>query len=254
VRRSIRSPSSVLVAVPAAVCLAALIGLSARVGVVPTALAVAFTAVVTAWGWSVLTDPPDPAPTSVVAAGGALSICATTALTQTEPYLAWVPVAIAASVIAVFLQQLWRGDRRRLTEGIASSVAGLAVAASGAALIPLPHYAHGGSWILAAMVTVAAGSVPSALLRWHVGSVWVLFATVVLGTGGAVGAAIVLGGIPLLPAVVLGVLVSAISHAMLRVLLALPRAAAVQAAVAVGSAPVLIVGVVVYVLARMYPG
>jgi hypothetical protein len=61
-------------------------------------------------------------------------------------------------------------------------------------------------------------------------------------------------GIPLTGAALAGVLAAAISHSMMRVLFALPRARATQAAVAVGAAGVLVVGVVVYLLARIFSG
>ena len=51
-----------------------------------------------------------------------------------------------------------------------------------------------------------------------------------------------------------GVLVAGISHSMMRVLFALPGAKTAQGAVAVGAAGVLIVGVVVYLLARIFSG
>ncbi len=242
-------------AVGSAVALALLVGLSALVGAGSTALAVGFCSVVLAWGWVRLTDAPSPAATAVVLGAGAVAISAAAGLTGTDPYLVWVPVAVAVSVVVVFLQQLFRsGGRPRLTEAIAASVGALAVMASGAAYVPISFYPPGGAWTLVAVLGVVGAALPVLLLggRWSAG--WVLLAALVVGTGIVVVAAAVATGIPLLGAALAGLLVAAIAHSMMRVLLALPGARSAQAAVAVGAAGVLVVGVVVYLLARVFSG
>ena len=83
---------------------------------------------------------------------------------------------------------------------------------------------------------------------------WVLLASVVAGTAAAGLASLLGSGVPLLGAAVLGLLVSAVTHALLRVLLALPGARAAQAAVSVGAASVLVSGVLVYLVARVVSG
>ena len=242
-------------AVGTAVALAVLIGLSALVGAGSTALAVGFASVVLAWGWVRLTDAPAPRVAAVVLGAGAVAIAAAAGLTRTDPYLVWVPVAVAVSVMAAFLHQVFRGNGRpRLTEGVASSVSALAVMASGAAFIPLPSYPHGGSWALVAVLGVAAASLPALLLGGRLAPGWVLLAALVLGTGASVVAAVLLTGISLAGAALVGALVSGISHSTMRVLFALPGATSAQGAVAVGAAGVLIVGVVVYLLARIFSG
>jgi hypothetical protein len=176
------------------------------------------------------------------------------ALTRTDPYLVWVPVAVAVSVVAAFLHQVLRGGGRpRLTEGIAASVGALAVMASGAAIIPVPHYPHGGPWVLVCVLAVAAAALPEVLLGRVAGG-WVLLASVLLGGAVAVGTAVVVTGIPLLGTALAGLLVAGISHSMTRVLMALPGARSAQAALAVGPAAVLTVGVVIYLLARIVVG
>jgi hypothetical protein len=244
-----------LVAVGSAVALAVLVGLSALVGVASTALAVGFTSVVLAWGWVRLTDAPSPRVTATVLGAAAVAIAAAAGLTTTDPYLVWVPVAVAVSAVVVFLQQLFRsGGRPRLTEAIAASLGALAVMASGATVIPLSVYPHGGPWTLAAVLGVVGAALPVLLLggRWSPG--WVLLAALLAGTGIVVAAAALATGIPLLGAALAGVLVAAVSHSMMRVLLALPGAASAQAAVSVGAAGVLVVGVLVYLLARIFSG
>jgi hypothetical protein len=190
----------------------------------------------------------------VVLAAGAVVIGAAAALTRTDPYLVWVPVAVAVSVVAAFLHQVFRGGGRpRLTEGIAASVGALAVMASGATIIPVPNYPHGGPWVLVCVLAVAVAALPAILLGRVAGG-WVLLASVLLGAAAAVLTAIVTTGIPLVGTALAGLLVAGISHSMTRVLLALPGARSAQAALAVGPAAVLSVGVVVYLLARIVVG
>jgi hypothetical protein len=244
-----------VLAVVTAVALAVLIGVSALVGPNSTALAVGFASVVLAWGWVRLTDAPSPVVAAMVLGAGALAICAAAGFTRTDPYLVWVPVAVAVSVMAAFLHQVFRrGGRARLTEGVASSVGALAVMASGAALIAVPHYPHGGPWVLASILAVAGAALPALFLGSRVSGGWILLASVVLGAGAAVVAAAMIGGVPLVGAALTGLLVAGISHSMMRVLFALPGARAVQSAAAVGAAAVLTVGVVVYLMARIYAG
>lgn len=242
-----------LAAVVPAVALAVLIGLSALVGSPPTALAVGFAAVVMVWGWVVLSDAPSPRTALPVIGAGVVAISLAAGLTRTDPYLVWVPVAVAVSVIGAFLHQVLRAHGRpRLTDGVVTSVAALAVTASAATLVALPHYPHGGAWVLMAMVAVAVASAAQLLARWTSVARWVLVPVLVLGAAAAVGTAALSGGIPLLGAALAGLLVSAISHALLRVLMSLERADVTEAAVAAGAASVLVVGVVVYLLARLY--
>jgi len=243
-----------VVAAGSTVALAVLVGLSALVGPNATALAVVFGGVVLAWGWVRLTDAPSPRVTALVLAAGAVVIGGAAALTRTDPYLVWVPVAVAVSVVAAFLQQVFRGGGRpRMTEGIAASVGALAVMASGAAIIPVPYYPHGGPWVLVCVLAVAGAALPSVLLGRVAGG-WVLLASILLGAAAAVVTAVVVTGIPLPGTVLAGLLVAGISHSMSRVLLALPGARSAQAALAVGPAAVLTVGVVVYLLARIVVG
>jgi hypothetical protein len=244
-----------VIAVGSTLALAVLVGLSALSSADALAVAVGFVSVVLAWGWVRLTDAPSQRGAALVLAVGGLVICAAAALTRTDPYLVWVPVAVAVTVVAAFLHQVFRpGGRPRLTEGIAASAGALAVMASGAALIPVPHYPHGGQWVLVSVLGVAAAALPVLLLGRQVSAGWVLLGAVVLGTVAVVITSVLVMGVPVGAAALVGVLVSGISHSMMRVLFALPGARAARSAVAVGAAAVLSVGVVVYLLARIFAG
>lgn len=234
------------------VALAVLVGLSASAGSLATGLAVGFAAVVMVWGWARLTEAPSPRSATLIIGAGVVAICLAVVLTRTEPYLVWAPAATAVSVMVVFLHQVLRPDGRpRLTEGLASSAAALAITACGVPLIPLALDARGARWVAVGMAVVVVTALLVLAARHPRLRPWVLLASVVLGTGTAVLAAVLLTGIPLLVAAVLGLLVSAVAHALLRVLLALPAARATQAAVSAGAATVLVVGVLVYLIARV---
>ena len=238
-----------------AVALAVLVGLSAYAGSTPTALAVAFAAVVMVWGWARLTGAPSPRSATLVVVAGALAICLTVVLTRSEPYLVWAPAAVAVSVVAAFLHQVLRpGGRPRLTEGVASSVAALAVTACGVPLIPLPLARLGAGWVAVGMAAVVLSAVLTLGARRPRRRPWAVVAGVVLGTAAAVLASLLVTGIPLLGAAILGLVVSAVTQALLLVLLALPGARAAQAAVSVGAATVLVSGVLVYLVARVASG
>jgi hypothetical protein len=245
--------STPLAAITATVALALLLAVSAASGQPQTGLALAFVGVVLAWGWPVLLRAPSPSITSAIIGVGAVAISATAGLTRTEPFLRWVPVAVAVSVIAGFFHQLLRRDgRAELTHGAATTVSGLALATVGAPLAVLPAYRHGSHYVLAAGAALGLAALAEVLGRWPLWRRWMPAVVVVVGGAGAIVVSARVDGIPVLAASLLGVLAAGISHTLRRVLLALPGADALQARIAVGATSVLVVGVVVYVLARLY--
>ena len=247
--------STPLAAIAATVALALLLAVCAASGQPQTGLALAFVGVVLAWGWPVLLRAPSPSITSAIIGVGAVAISATAGLTRTEPFLRWVPVAVAVSVIAGFFHQLLRRDGRSgLTHGAATTVSGLALATVGAPLAVLPAYRHGSHYVFAAGAAISLAALAEVLGRWPLWRRWMPAVVVVAGGAGAIVVSARVDGIPVLAAGLLGVLAAGISHAVRRVLLALPGADALQARIAVGATSVLVVGVVVYVLTRLYAG
>lgn len=237
----------------ATAALALLLALSVGSGPVQAALAVAFTGVVLAWGWPTLLQCPSPRGTSLVVGAGAVAVGATVALTRTEPFLIWVPVTVAVSVIVAFLHQLARRDGRPgLARGAAASASGLALAAAGAPLAALPWYRGSGPYVVAAMTALAVAALVELLGRWPATNRWLAVPVLVLGAAGALAAGALAHGIPLVAAALLGALVAGVSHALRRALLALPGAAGVQARTAAAAGSALVVGVVVYLLVRVY--
>ena len=250
-------PASLVATHPAVVlataALALLVSVSATSGQAQTGLALAFLGIVLGWGWPVLLGAPSPVITSVIIGIGAVAVEAVAALTRNEPFLRWVPVAAAVSMLAAFLHQILRRDgRARLTYGAATTISGLALATTGAPLAVLPAYRSGEDYVLAAGAALALGALVELLGHWPGWRRWLLLPVIVAGAAGALGVALAVGHVPMVAAAILGVLVAAVSHALRRVLTPLPGAGALQARMAMGAASVLVVGVVVYIVTRLF--
>src|SRR5665811_2338278 len=142
----------------AVVALAGLLTITAFAGPPMVALAVAFAAGVIAWGWAGLLGLPSPRGTTLVLAVGSAGAIGAVLATADDPYLAWMPAALAGSMIVAFVHQLARRDGRpRLVESIASTITAIAIVVSGASLVALPRTEHGG-WVVAIASTAVAVS------------------------------------------------------------------------------------------------
>ena len=139
-----------------------------------------------------------------------------------------------------------------LTYGAATTISGLALATTGAPLAVLPAYRSGEDYLLAAGAALALGALVELLGHWPGWRRWLLLPVTVAGAAGSLGVALAVGHVPLVAAAILGVLVAAVSHALRRVLTPLPGAGALQARMAMGAASVLVVGVVVYLITRLF--
>lgn len=254
VRASESTPVPVVTTV-VTIALALLIAVSGFSGQLTTGVALVFCGVVLSWGWTTLLGSPSPRWSGVVVGVGAVSVPATAGLTADAEQLRWLPVAIGVTLILGFLQQLLRTDRTRLTEGLAGTIAGLAVATAGAPAAVVPVYRDGADFLLAAMVALVVGALVEQLGRLGSGHRWVLAPVLLAGGLAAYGVAFIVGGsLSALAAVLIGVLVAGVSHVLRRVMAVQPTAAAVPSAAANGAASVLVVGVLVYLLTRVFVG
>lgn len=239
-------------AVASTIALSALVALTGYAHPVLVALAVALAGLVVAWGWPVLLGLPSRFGTTVVLAIGAVTCTAAAALSPDEPYLRWVPAALAVSLIAAFLHQLLRRDGRpRLTESVAASAAGLAVITSGVSYIPLPQTLGGSQTLAVAMAglglaALADLAVPSARLR-----AWALPLAMVIGGLGGMLVSLQSGRPHPATGALIGVLVAGTSHAVRRVLAVLPSMVSSRSQLVSGATSVLLCGVVAYTLGRL---
>jgi hypothetical protein len=216
------------------------------------ALAVGLIGLVLAWGWPVLLALPSPRGTTTVLAIGAVSCVAAAALMRQEPFLEWIPAALAVSLVAAFLHQLLRRDGRpRLTESVAATGAGLAILSIGVAYIPLPRTLGGEQTLAAAMAALAVSAVADLALGSRRLRPWALPIAMVLG-GVAAAVVSILDGRPMpAPAALIGLLIAGIAHATRRIMAVLPSMASARSQLTSGAASVLVCGVVAYTLGRI---
>jgi hypothetical protein len=239
----------------AVVALAGLMTISAFAGPVLVAVSVALAAGVMVWGWPGLLGLPSPRGTAVVLAFGSVAAIGTALATRVDPYLAWMPAALAGSIIVAFLHQLARRDGRpRLVESVASTITAMAIVVSGASFVALPRTPHG-AWLVA----LAASAVAVSALTDMVGGsqrlrAWLLPLAMLAGGAVAIIVSVTTGAIGWGPAALLGVLAAGISHAIRRALAMLPAISGARSQLVSASASLLTGGVVVYVVGRFFLG
>jgi len=239
----------------AVLALAALVTISAFAGPVLVAVSVALAAGVMAWGWPGLLGLPSPRGTAFVLAVGSVAAIGTVLATRSDPYLQWMPAALAGSMLVAFVHQLARRDGRpRLVESIASTTTAIAIVVSGASLVALPRTPDG-DWVVA--ITASAVAV-SALTDLVGGSrrlrAWLLPLAMLFGGAAAIVVGITVADVGWGAAALLGVLAAGISHATRRALAMLPAISAPRSQLVSASASVLTGGVVIYVVGRYFLG
>jgi hypothetical protein len=236
----------------AVVALAGLLTITAFAGSAMVALAVAFSAGVIAWGWAGLLGLPSPRGTTIVLAVGSFGAIGTALATVNDPFLAWMPAALAGSMIVAFLHQLARRDGRpRLVESVASTITAIAIVVSGASLVALPRTEHG-AWMVAISSTAVAVSAVTDLAgasRRFIA--WLLPLAMLAGGIVAILVGHRLGATGWGAAALLGVLAAGVSHAVRRVLATLPAISSARSQLVSACASVLTGGVVVYVVGRL---
>jgi hypothetical protein len=237
----------------ATVALCALIGLSAFASPLVVAAAVALGGLVVAWGWPTLLGSPSRIGSTLVLALATVACVGAVALTTTDPYLRYLPAAIAGALLFAFLHQILRRDGRpRLSESVAITASGIAVIASGAALVPLPLTYRGVQPLTVAMAAMGAAALVDLRGGRQSKRAWLLPMAMLLGGGAGVGAAYLLEGPALAPALLIGVVVAAVSHALRRVLAVLPPIAGARGRLVSAASSVLACGMVTYVLSRAF--
>ena len=239
--------------IAATMAFAALVALTGYASPQFVALAVALAGFVLAWGWPLLLSLPSPRGTTAVLGLGTIMMTGTALVSQDEPYLRWMPAALAVSVIIGFLHQLMRRDGRpRLTESVAATTSGLAIISAGTALAPIPHVLAGDHALAATMAGLGIGVLADPCVSIPRLRQWALFISMLLGGGAALVVSAVAGDPMLGPAGLLGLLAAAISHAARRVMAPLPATAMPRAQLAVAAASSLLVGVVAFVVVRYF--
>jgi hypothetical protein len=239
----------------AVVSLAGLLTVTAFAGPLLIALALCFAAGIIAWGWAGLLGLPSPRGTTFVLAVGSAGAIGTALATRDDPYLAWMPAALAGSMIVAFLHQLARRDGRpRLVESVAATVTAIAVVVSGASLVSLARTEHGAGVVAIACSAIAVSAVTDLAGGSRRLSAWLLPLAMLGGGVTAILVGLWLGVTGWGAAALLGVLVAGISHAVRRVLATLPAISIARSQLVSASASVLTCGVVIYLVGRLLLG
>ena len=236
----------------AVVALAGLLTITAFAGPGLVALAVALAAGVIAWGWSGLLGLPSPRGTAFVLVVGSTAAIGTALATRDDPFLAWMPAALAGSMIVAFLHQLARRDGRpRLVESIASTITAIAIVVSGASLVVLPRTLHGATVVALACTAVAVSAVTDLVGGSRRLRAWLLPLALLAGGAAAIVVGCPLGAVSWGASALLGLLAAGVSHAVRRVLAILPAISSARSQLVSACTSVLTGGVVVYVVGRL---
>jgi hypothetical protein len=236
----------------AGAAMAVLVGVTGYAGAPVLAAAVLVVDAVLLWGWALLLDLPAPRSTTAALGLAALLTVASVAFMQDEPYLEWLPVAGAGSVLVCFAHQLLRRDGRpRLVESLGGEITAVALLVCAAATVALPRTPGGGDSSLALGAAVVATSLVE-LVRLPERMYAALAAV-----SAAAAAALAAGLAPHTTAVfgaALGLCVAVIAVAVRRLLLAQPAITHPRSALTMAAAPLAAGGMLAYVLTRIFVG
>lgn len=219
------------------------------------AAAVAWGGLVLAWGWPELLGSPSKAGSSIAIGLVGIGAPMAVALTADEPYLRHVPVVMAAGMLAMFLHQLLRRDGRpRLTQSVAVSAAGVAVAAIGAAYVPLGR-TFGGHDVVIVVASALALSAVADLAAPHARArAWMLPAAGVAGLAAGAVAGLLLDVVGAPSGALLGGVAAVLAHVMRRALCTLLPIRGMRGQITAAAASVLVTAVPVYLLSRILVG
>jgi hypothetical protein len=219
------------------------------------AAAVAWLGLALAWGWPELLGSPSRFGSSLAVGVAGVLAPVTVAFTPDEPYLRHVPVVVAAAVLTMFLHQVVRKDGRpRLTQSVAISAAGIAIATIGVAWVPLGRTSDGSEVALVVAVALAVSALTDLAAPLARVRPWMVAVAGVLGlvAGGAGGTVVTEVGA--LAGAVMGAVAAVLAHVMRRALCVLPPIRGLRGQITAAAASVLVTGVPVGVLAAIFVG
>ncbi|ROS23578.1 hypothetical protein [Cellulomonas sp. PhB150] len=232
--------------------LAALVAVAGYVGGMPVTIASGILAVVFAAGWPTLAGLPFPPGSSAVIGLGGLGAVVAVHVTPDQPYLRYLPVVFACSIILAFVSELLRRDgRTRLVESVAGTVTGTLVAVAVAGWVAIGRTPGGEPLVVGGALALAVGSAVVALpLAPWLGAL----VTAAVSAAAGAGAAAVVPDIDVVAGLLLGLAVG-ILVATLHVLFdRLPTLEHRLPALAAVTLPVTVTGILVYVVGRVLVG
>jgi hypothetical protein len=232
--------------------LAAAIAAAASGGQLPLVAVAGVLSVLLAVGWPVLLDLPNPLGSSVVIALVGLGSVLAVTFSSGTPLLWYVPTVVALGVLLAFVAELLRQDGRlRLVESVTGTVTGLLVVSAASGWVAALRAPGDTDLVITGAAALAVSAAVSAV---HLGVRTGALVTTAAGViaGAAVGS--VMPGLSLVAGAALGfatgVLVAAL-HVLLDGVDSLRRPLASVAAIVL---PVLVGGILVYVVGRVLVG
>jgi hypothetical protein len=231
------------------VAVSVLLAVAAAAGTAALVAALLLAVVAVASGWATLLSLPTPrGSTAVIALGGAVAI-AVAAMTDSPPYLRWLPSVLAITVLVEFGHQLFRRDMRpRLVESVTGVVSGVVVVALGAGWLGSLH-ADDTAGLALCGAAAALGATAATGMPWPQRITGPSAVVAAAAFGALAGRLHPDAGA--LPAAVAGLGIGIVVASLDRLLANLPTARQLPAAVAMGTAPVAASGMVVYTLGRL---
>lgn len=240
-----------MAALVAAVALAAIVGAS-YLSLQATAVVVVVLVLASAIGWPYVLGVPARKSQSAAIALSALAACAAAYVSPSGAALTWLPVAVALGLGAVFLIQLLRGTGQSLrlesTLGTSSGVLLTALGAGWIAAENLSVNAGTSGVTLVTGISVLAALLV-ALLPWPDRMVAPIGVVLAALTGPL--CALVFTDVREVPAAVIGAVCGAVIMAGRRLVISRETPLSPAALVAVGTAPILGLGSLVYFLERL---
>lgn len=236
----------------ASACAAAAIAGGAYLGAAALLAVLAVLVIGFAAGWAPLLGLPVPGGTFFVVALPGLGALAAAQVTESEPWLANLPLVLAMGVLLAFINELLRGDgRERLVESLVGGVSGMVVAVSAAGWVSAYKTDDGVSLVVLSAVSLAAASAASAIrLRG-----WLtLVATVVGSVAVAAVVALVMPDLAWLDGLWTGLVAGLLVGSLQLLFDRLPELRRPRAALAAIVLPVAVGGILVYVVGRLLVG
>lgn len=233
---------------------AALLALAGTAGITYAVLAVALGGFVISFGLPPVVGASNLPRSTFVLALATLLAGAAVLLVETNPPLRLLPVAVAVSVIAMFLVQLTRADNRpRLSDCLAGDALGIGLITSGMALAPLAQARPDQHLLAAAMAATALSSLLDPLVARPRSHEWLLPAAALLGAAGALAVGAVAATAPVWTCAVTGAVSGAVAHALRRIL-ADRAAPGERGDLTIAAAGLLAPGLAVFTIARLFLG
>ncbi|MFI6425657.1 hypothetical protein [Promicromonospora sp. NPDC050880] len=215
----------------------------------PLAAAVVVLVVLVALGWPSLLRLPAPGSTRVVVALCGIGGAAVTYVTPGEPVLRHLPTVLAGAVVLAFVAQMLRRDGRpQLTESVSGTVAGVVAAIAASGWIAAARSDAGAALVVTSAVALAVAAAVSALpVRGWVALAISAVAAVLVG--GAAGT--LLPNIDTVSGLWCGLVAGLTVGALHLLLERLPARGARLAGISASALPVVVCGILVFVVGRM---